>query len=291
MLAKVGERTITLGDYAAVLERMDRFERMRYQTDDRRKQLLDEIIDVELLAAEAERRGLDKTPEARQLARQVMRDEMLRELRAKMPAIADIPVQDVRAYYDAHRDDFREPERRRVAHIVVGDEALAKKLVAQARAGDPKKWGELVEKHSLERPKRAGAQPPPELAGDLGMVALAGSGSKENQKVPQGVRDAVFKIEKIAEVFDQPVRDENRWHIVRMTGKSAARDRSFAEAERTIRVRILQEKTRKAEADLEQELRKKYPVTVNQAALDQVKVPSPDDKPTPGNKPSAGNKP
>jgi parvulin-like peptidyl-prolyl isomerase len=208
-----------------------------------------------------------------------MRDEMLRELRAKMPALPDIPVQEVRAYYDAHRDDFREPERRRVAHIVVGDEALAKKLVAQARAGDPKKWGELVEKHSLDRPKRPGMQPPPELAGDLGMVALTGTAAKETQKAPEAVRDAAFKIEKIGEVFGQPVRVENRWHIVRLTGKSAARDRSFAEAERTIRVRIVQEKTRKAEADLEKELRKKYPVTVNQAALDQVQVPAPDDKP------------
>ena len=37
VLAKVGDRTITLGDYAAALERMDPFERMRYQTEDRRQ--------------------------------------------------------------------------------------------------------------------------------------------------------------------------------------------------------------------------------------------------------------
>src|SRR3954471_10633366 len=33
VLAQVGTRTITLGDYAAALERMDPFERMRYQTE------------------------------------------------------------------------------------------------------------------------------------------------------------------------------------------------------------------------------------------------------------------
>src|SRR4051812_9873030 len=42
VLARVGERSITLGDYAAALERMDPFERMRYQTEDRRQALLDE---------------------------------------------------------------------------------------------------------------------------------------------------------------------------------------------------------------------------------------------------------
>ena len=48
VLARVGDRVITLGDYAAALERMDPFERMRYQTEDRRQALLDEMINVEL---------------------------------------------------------------------------------------------------------------------------------------------------------------------------------------------------------------------------------------------------
>src|SRR5512147_1665323 len=55
VLAKVGAVTITLGDYAAALDRMDRFERLRYQSADRRQQLLDELINVELLAEEAKR--------------------------------------------------------------------------------------------------------------------------------------------------------------------------------------------------------------------------------------------
>src|SRR5262245_26327245 len=71
-LAKVGDRSITLGEYATVLARMDRFERLRYQTADRRKQLLDEMINVELLAAEAERRGLADKPETKELERQIL---------------------------------------------------------------------------------------------------------------------------------------------------------------------------------------------------------------------------
>src|SRR5512147_645373 len=66
VLAKVGDRDITLGEYAETLERMDPFERIRYQSPDRRKQLLNEIIQVELLAEEAKRRGLDKTPETQE---------------------------------------------------------------------------------------------------------------------------------------------------------------------------------------------------------------------------------
>src|SRR5450755_2082618 len=91
VLAKVGDREITLGEYAETLERMDPFERLRYQSADRRKQLLSEIIQVELLADEAKRRGLDKQPETQERVRQMLKDELLRDIRRSVPAPNDIP--------------------------------------------------------------------------------------------------------------------------------------------------------------------------------------------------------
>ncbi|HSC86857.1 MAG TPA: hypothetical protein VLC09_06280, partial [Polyangiaceae bacterium] len=44
VLARVGERVITLGEYAHTLARMAPFERLRYQTAERQKQLLEEMI-------------------------------------------------------------------------------------------------------------------------------------------------------------------------------------------------------------------------------------------------------
>src|SRR5262245_54339403 len=51
IVAKVGPKVITLGDFARSLDRMDQFDRLRYQTKERRRELLSDIIDVELLAA------------------------------------------------------------------------------------------------------------------------------------------------------------------------------------------------------------------------------------------------
>src|SRR5580698_11506370 len=53
VLARVGDRTLTVGHYVAALEHMDQFDRMRYQSTERRKELLGEMIDVMLLADEA----------------------------------------------------------------------------------------------------------------------------------------------------------------------------------------------------------------------------------------------
>lgn len=274
-LAKVGGHEITLGEYATVLARMDRFERLRYQTADRRKQLLDEMINVELLAAEAERRGLADRPETKELVRQILRDAVIQELRDKEPALADLPEGEVRAYYDAHRSDFKEPERRRVSHIAVRDRAIADKVLTLAKTASAQQWGDLVRKYSTDKPP---AEVPVELAGDLGLVTAPSAGKSDNPRVPEVVRAAVFEVSEPGTVLDHVVEEGGTFHVVRLTGKGDARDRSFEEAERTIRVRLLEERLRAAQLELERSLRERFPVQVDEAALSKVVVPSTNEK-------------
>jgi hypothetical protein len=125
VVAKVGDRAITLGDFAKTLERMDPFDRLRYQSKERRRELLNEMIDVELLAIEARRRGIDKEPETQDAVRQILREAMLAKTREGLPAPADITADEVRSYYEKYPESFTEPERRRVAAIVVDDKSAA----------------------------------------------------------------------------------------------------------------------------------------------------------------------
>ena len=275
-LATVGDKVITLGEFAATLDRMDQFERLRYQSVDRRKQLLDEIIKAELLAAEARKRGLDQKPEVKERIRQILREDVLRSIRAEAPAPAEIPEADVRAYYDKHRDEFRDPERRRVAHIVVTDEAKAKQVLELAKKASPTDWGKLVKEHSLEKSPPTAANGPLELAGDLGIVGPPGVAKGDNPRVPDPLREAVFKIGAVGGVFDGVVKEGSKFHVVRMTGKTEARDRSYAEAERTIRVALLQERMQAAEEKLEKELRQRFPVKIDEKALEKVEVKAPE---------------
>src|SRR5947207_2178327 len=97
VVAKVGDRAITLGDYAATLERMDQFDRLRYQSPERRRELLDEIIDVELLAQDAKRSKLDQSAEKQHAIRQVLRDALLAGARPELPAPAALSQDEVRA--------------------------------------------------------------------------------------------------------------------------------------------------------------------------------------------------
>ncbi len=278
VLARVGEREITLGDYKAALDRMDRFARLRYQTPERRRLLLEEMINVELLAREAERRGLDEDPTTRAEIRLLQRDEFMRRERSKLPKAEELPVSEVHAYYDAHKQEYFDPERRRVAVLVVSSEKLGRELLEKARGADARAWGELVREHSKARVIEARAsknvaRPPLELEGDLGLVSAPGQERGANERVPEPVRAAVFQIEKQGEVFGELVRQGRDFYIVRLVGRSQARQRTFQEAEATIRVQLLQQRLRAAEETLVAQLRERFGVTINDEALSKLRLP------------------
>jgi len=285
VLAKVGDRVITLGDYAAALERMNEFDRMRYQAPEKRRELLNDMIDFELLAIEARRQGLDKSPEVEEATRQILRDALLNDARKGLPAPADLPAAEVRAYYDEHRDEFREPERRRVSAIALKDKGDAEKLLPDAKKATAAEWGKLVLKHA-EGPKPPSSSPV-ETAGDLGIVSAPGDPRGDNPRVPAELRAAVFEIKgEIGAVLDRVVPAGGRFYLVKMAGRTAAHERSFAEAERSIRGKMFQQKIEARERELEGELKKQFPVTIDEATLARVNVPG-----TPAEPPHASASP
>jgi DNA-directed RNA polymerase subunit F len=279
VLARVGTRSITLGDYEAALEHMDQFDRLRYRAPERRRELLDEMIDVALLADEARDRGYDRDPETQEELRQILRDAVLQTVREGAPAPSDIPEADVRAYYDAHRADFHDPERRRVSAIVLDAEPAAAAALAAAMAapGASTTWGDLVRSRSTD--SNAKADVPADLAGDFGFVNAPGQGEGDrgaNPRVPDEVRSAVFEIAHVGDLLPRVVKASSpagaRFYVVRLAAKSDAHDRALQDAERSIRVKLAQEALHAREAALISDLRKQVPVVIDEAALSQVRV-------------------
>ncbi len=276
VLARVGDRTITLGDFAAALEHMDQFDRMRYQAPERRKELLQEMIDVMLLADEARDKGYDKDPVTQQEVREVLRDAYMQKAREGVPAPNDIPQDEVRAYYQAHKADFHDPERRRISAIVLPSEAAANATLEAAKKADAAHWGELVRAKSVAPAAKANV--PVDLAGDLGFVDPPGDGRGVNPRVPPEVRAAAFEIAGVGAVLPRVVGGgDGKFYLLRLTSRSEGHDRTLEESERMIRVKLAQDKIHAKQEAMLDDLRKQYPVKIDEAALGQVNVALPGD--------------
>jgi len=277
VLARVGDRTITLGDFASAIEHMDQFDRMRYQAPERRKELLNEMIDVMLLADEARARGYDKDPQTEQELREILRDAYLRKVRQGVPQPKEIPDTEVKAYFDAHKADFHDPERRRLSVIALPSRAAAEAVLASARGASPSQWGELVRGKSID--PLAKANVPVDLAGDVGFVSPPGDPRGANGRVPDEVRAAAFDAPTVnaGDVVPHVVPvGPSRFYVVRITSKTDPHDRALADVENTIRVKLAQQKAHDKEEASIDGLRQQFQVKVDETALGQVHVGLPD---------------
>jgi hypothetical protein len=120
--------------------------------------------------------------------------------------------------------------------------------------------------------------------GDVGFVNPPGDAhAPAASQVPEEVRAAAFEIAKEGDVLPRVVKAAGgKAYVVRLTKKTEPHDRTLEEATRMIRVKLAQDEARAKEEALMAELRKQFPVKIDEAALGQVKVDTPTSSPEAG---------
>src|SRR3954449_5197158 len=119
VVAEVGSETITADEMKQRLNETSPFLRARYNTLDRKKEFLENLIRNELLAQEAVRQGYDKSPAVKEQMKRAMIQELIRHQLDEKLTGQDIAEGDLKKFYEAHQDDFVKPERARVFHILL----------------------------------------------------------------------------------------------------------------------------------------------------------------------------
>src|SRR3954471_17494337 len=119
VVAKVGNDTITAEEFKKRLDETSPFLRARYNTVERKKEFLESLVRNELLAQEAARQGLDKSPAVKEQTKRAMIQELIKKQLDEKLTGNDIPNTDLKGFYDSHSEDFVKPERARVYHILL----------------------------------------------------------------------------------------------------------------------------------------------------------------------------
>lgn len=274
VVARVGETTITVGEFEDMLNEAPPPVRQAYADPARRREFLENVIQTTLLADEARRRGIDRTPEVASSIRRILAQRLQQAAVLEAVTMDSISDADVRAYYEAHIGDYQQPEFRRATVIFLDDRAAAEQVTTEARAarGDMRRIQTLARERSVDPATR-------EHDGDLfyfrRMPAGADAGSAP---IDPAVVDAAFGLAREMEVSN-PVRTaDGKWAVVVLTGIRPALRRSLDDTgvANSIRGFLVRERRSQRETQLLEELRTRLNPEVHEERLDLLRLPAAD---------------
>lgn len=261
VLARYGDKVITVDDVQEQLNRRDAFIRARYQSPEKKKEFLDSVVRFELLADEALKKGYQNDPDIIRMYKQWLVARLVQKDFDPKFDPAAIPEDEVRAYYEQHKEEMRRPDQALAAEIVIKSEALAKKVAERARQlakDDASGFTEMVLNFSEDS---AGQQ----RGGEMGVI------TRDSKKFPQPVIDAVFELQNAGDVGG-PVKSEDGYHIVRLIKKQVAAVPTFEEVQAMIRERLNKERKDRGMDEWVSELKAEAKVEVFEDKLSEVKV-------------------
>jgi peptidyl-prolyl cis-trans isomerase C len=264
VLATVGDRTITVGELADRLASQSPYLRARFESPERRKEFLDNLVRFELLVYEAKRRGYADKPEIVRARRNAMIQQLVKkEVDDPLDGL-EISDEQVKAVYDANPDEFDRPAEVRASDIFIVDRARATKLLAEAKKADLAGFRKLAREQSEDQKTKGDG-------GDLQFFRVDAEGQP-----PAAVRDAAFSLDKVGAVYPELVEEGGGYHIIMVTGKRAPLKRTYEQAKRAIRHKLTRERKDAAMAALTERLRKEIEVKVDYEALKSIEVDIPE---------------
>jgi parvulin-like peptidyl-prolyl isomerase len=249
ILAEVGRDTISAPEFLATLKTLrgsgELGQTLKTMTPEGHREILDQIIEMRLYAEAGRAEGLQNAPDVRDaIARATTEIVAQRYLDTKL-AQSTITDDELRTFYQSHRDDFVTKDRVRARHIVVKTRLEAEDVLTRLREGAD--FAALAAERSLEPATKA-------KGGDLGWV-------------PRGVmvkafEDALFSL-KVGDV-GTVVETTFGFHVIRLDEIEPPVIPAFDVVRDAVRRQVVAERR----ARLKAELMSKLGVTIHREVLE-----------------------
>jgi peptidyl-prolyl cis-trans isomerase C len=290
--------SITVEELKQRFSEMSPFLRSRYATVEQRKDYVDGLARFELLAQEAHRRGLQNDPEVIETAKKVMVQKLIqKEFDEKQGAVAE---QEVKDYYEAHKNDYVKPELVRITDIFFAapkedaaarkkKKAKAEEVLTKAKAINPADTTAFV---ALVRENSEDAKTKP-MDGDSRFLSEADLTSQFGKEVATAAVN-MKRAGELSNVIETPTG----FYLIRFQSRQAALNLGMDQVKAQIENRIKHERRTQNFNKFVDTLKSKNGYKLNEEALSKVEVdlkaPSSERKgPEPGFMPSpvAGGRP
>ncbi len=266
LVAKGDGVAVTAAEFQAALDRQSR----AIPTADmaQKKELLDRLVRIEVLAREAERRGLDKDPDVQLALRQLLLRKLQQAAFPDADPAKEVSEADARKYYDEHKDEYQKPKRVRLAQVFFAagpkDRAAkataAKKALSRIRSEEKKNpavFAAVARELSDDAASKQGG-------GDLGYR----SREELEKQLGTAAAAAAFALKdgEVSQVLESP----QGFHVLKLTGRQEEVNLPFETARTRIQFQMYRERRGREQEEFVKKLVDQAKVTVYDAELEKL---------------------
>jgi len=239
VVAKIGDRKITLSEFNKILGYLDSEKQKLVEKNQQFKEnLLQQYIQGIVISNLAKKEGFDKNPELKEQL-EVIKDNYIaiEYLKKEVTNKVEVSEEDIKAYYESHKDEFKMPEMVRSRHILI-------KTDPSASDNDNKKAREKAEE--ILKKIKAGedfAKLASDVSDDTGSKTKGGDlGFFPKGIMVKSFEDAAFSL-KPGEVSGI-VETQFGYHIIKVEEKKEPGMEPFDTAKEKIKQKLLPEPTK-----------------------------------------------
>ncbi len=240
-IAKVDGREIKESDLSALVKNLGQ-NASYFQGADGRKKLIDELVMHELMYSDALERDLENEDEFVEVMRNMKKSMLQQYSLRKMFNEISVSEEDIKAFYEKHKDNFVTEEMVNASHILVDSEEQAGEILEDITDG--MSFEDAAAQYSSCPSKQAG--------GALGQFG-------RGQMVKE-FEDAVFSMQ-VGEI-SEPVKTQFGYHIIKLTGRTDRRNASLEDVYQEAKDGCFMEKQEKTYTDKKEALSNKYSVEI-----------------------------
>ena len=266
-VARVGAEAVSAEDLTRRLAKVPDFQRkaLAESPDQLKRAVLNTMLIPELLyVQEAERLKLAERASLQNRQREILRAAMDRTLRQESAAKTPVTADDIKAYFEANRARFETPRRLHLWRILVDDEALAKKIIADCKALDGvQRWSTYARENSIDKATHL-------RNGDLGFVHPDGDTDTPTLRVDAALFAAADALSD-GDIAAQPSKEGAHWAVLWRRGSMKAVNRTLEQEQGSIRQVLERQRSEQARDALLADLRGKYLSALNETALENVR--------------------
>ncbi len=263
VLAKVGPSVVTEADFEAVMAQLPQQQQMMVQiVQGAKEELVNRIAERKLLALEAEKQGLEKSPDFQRALAQTREDLLAREyLRSQSPVLQEkmkITDADLQAYYQAHQKDFTIPAKATARHILVMVNGPATNGKGMTEAAAQAKVAQI------EKQLKAGKK-----LKDLAKAYSDDPGSKDKGGLYENFDPKSMDPSFAAAVESQPlgkvgkpVKSMYGYHLIQVEKRTPASQETFEQAKAKVQEAASKARQEQVWKEMMTDLKKEFPVTI-----------------------------